>query len=90
MQTSPSNPLIDNGRAIENKPNPRRRASAGVVRPMTVNELARNGLDLSCDVIYAQDLPDSIQMLSVIFPKGRIYRYDRPDDQPHGTLTLLR
>jgi hypothetical protein len=27
VQTSPGNPLIDNGRAIENNPNPRRRAN---------------------------------------------------------------
>jgi len=55
VQTFPANPLIDNGRGIENTPNPRRRVSYGGNLATLVADICdRHGLLLTRPPAAAQ------------------------------------
>lgn len=59
----------------------------GVLRPMPIGDLIRNGTDLSGDVLFARDLGDEKNKeLKKYFPGKIIYRYSRDEIEVRGIL----
>ncbi len=61
----------------------------GVIRPMGVMDLTRNGLDYNGSVIYAHDLPGKNDELMEFYPGRTYYRYVRDMENPEGRLQKL-
>ncbi|MFH1680896.1 MAG: glycosyltransferase family 39 protein [Candidatus Eisenbacteria bacterium] len=65
-------------------------SETGVIRPMPVHDLARNGVDLDGEVLYAWDLGKEKNLkLRERFPLRSFYRYTRPESDPRGALERL-
>jgi hypothetical protein len=64
-------------------------SKTGTISPMDQRDLVRNGLDRSADVLYALDLPGRTDELRALLPSRQFYVYERPPNDPVGTLRLL-
>lgn len=66
-------------------------SGTGVLRPMPIRDLTRNDVELTNDVLYAQDLgPLPAQRLAAAFPDRRLYRYTRAPGEVEGRLRAVR
>jgi hypothetical protein len=62
----------------------------GVLRPMPIGDLIRNGTDLSGNILFARDLGDEKNMeLKKYFPDKGIYRYIRDKNEVRGILEKI-
>lgn len=61
----------------------------GIIRPMGVLDLPRNGIDYSGEVIYAIDKPGENHRLMEYYPDRTFYRYIRDPDIVKGKLVRV-
>jgi 4-amino-4-deoxy-L-arabinose transferase-like glycosyltransferase len=62
----------------------------GIIRPMGILDLTRNGLDFKGDVIYAIDKGQENDQLFDVFPNRSFYRYIRDPEIVEGELIKVR
>jgi len=64
-------------------------SGTGVRRPMAVQDLTRNGVDASADVLYVWDRGEQNQSLMTALSDRAFYRYFRNRRDAHGVLQPL-
>ncbi|MCM8776113.1 MAG: glycosyltransferase family 39 protein [Candidatus Omnitrophica bacterium] len=62
------------------------KSGTGVLKPMPPEDLTRNGIHLTGDVLYALDHGPRNRELKPYFPSRKFYRYSRAPRDPHGTI----
>jgi hypothetical protein len=65
------------------------RSGTGVLRPMDIKDLLRNGITRDGDVLYAKSLPGQDSELRSLYADRRFYAYERATDETGGRLVPL-
>jgi hypothetical protein len=65
------------------------RSGTGVLIPMGIGDLLRNGITRTGDVLYAQSVPGHDSELRSLYPDRRFYAYERAADETVGRLVPL-
>jgi hypothetical protein len=64
-------------------------SGTGVLIPMVIADLLRNGITRTGDVLYAKSLPGRDSELRSLYPDRRFYAYERAADETSGRLVPL-
>jgi hypothetical protein len=62
------------------------KSETGVIRPMSIRDLVRNGITLTGDVIFAHSRGKRNKLLKAYFPGRNFWIYQRDVGNPHGQL----
>jgi hypothetical protein len=62
------------------------RSGTGVLSPMEIGDLLRNGITRTEDVLYAQSIPGRDSELRSLYPDRRFYAYERNAGEAAGRL----
>ena len=64
--------------------------NTGIIRPMPVRDLTRNGMDHSGEIIYAQDQGEKNTELMKFYANRSFYKYIRDPERVGGRLVRMR